>query len=810
MTVHTLPGSYRKIASLCGAGAALLGLLALLGWILGMPLLASIRSSFIPMAPVTAVALLCLGGLLLVQITSPGRESTGFVAAALSALLSAYGLIELVEYMGVSVLSLEEWLFPNPPILGAIPTGRMSPVTAAMLLFSGAVVPMLVLHSRGGERQRLWGDLAGCLGSVVAVTGLSFLLAYLHGAPLLYGGKTIPVAATTAFAFLLLGAGQILAAGKDSFPVRSMAGPSARAMLLRVFVSTTVVVVLAIDLLHLYVPYIFFRDDPFLSGISVMAFVVIAGGLIARVALKVGGDMDRSEAVRRQAEDKLRESEKRYRLLFDEMQTGFALHEIVCDPAGRPVDYRFLQINPAFERLTGLKREVVIGKTVREILPHIEPVWIERYGEVALTGKPARFVEFSADLNRWYETTAFSHGKGQFAAIFSDITERKTIEERLRQSLKMEAVGRLAGGIAHDFNNLLTVINGYSELILNTLPEGAPLRKEVEEIRGAGERAEALTRQLLAFGRKQVLQPKVLDLNAVLAGMKTMLGRLITENIDLLIVPGKDLGNVKADAGQLGQVIVNLALNSRDAMPGGGRLTIETMNVDLDKTSLAMNPSLAPGPYVLLSVSDTGAGMDEETRAHAFEPFFTTKEKGKGTGLGLSTVHGIVHQSGGQVSIYSEAGKGTTIKVYLPLTGGEAEAAAAPALDLLPVGRETILLVEDEEAVRQLVKEVLVQRGYTVLEAQDGAEAISVCSRHEGPLDLLVTDVVMPRMGGQEIAARLASRRPGMKILYMSGYTDNAIVHHGVLDPGTAFLQKPFTPDALARKVREVLDADHA
>ena len=385
--------------------------------------------------------------------------------------------------------------------------------------------------------------------------------------------------------------------------------------------------------------------------------------------------------------------------------------------------------------------------------------------------------------------------------------QRKQLEDQLRQSQKMEAIGQLTGGIAHDFNNMLTVILGYSELMLKRLPPDAPLRDDVEQVKEAGERASLLTKQLLAFSRKQVLQPKVLDLNTVLTNMDRMLQRLIGEDIALVAVPAPGLWHVYADPSQIEQVMMNLAVNARDAMPNGGKLTIETANVQLDDAYAHQHGPVQPGSYVMLAVSDTGCGMDRETQARIFEPFFTTKEPGKGTGLGLSTVYGIVKQSGGYVWVYSEVGRGTAFKIYLPRGEGAVETVepgVAPARTVR--GSEMILLVEDDRAVRVLARSTLQAHGYTVLEAHHGKHALQVYEQHAGPIHLLVTDVVMPEMSGRELADRLKPSRPNMKVLFMSGYTDKAIVHHGELDPGAAFLQKPFTPDALARKVREVLD----
>jgi signal transduction histidine kinase/ActR/RegA family two-component response regulator len=384
-------------------------------------------------------------------------------------------------------------------------------------------------------------------------------------------------------------------------------------------------------------------------------------------------------------------------------------------------------------------------------------------------------------------------------------------EEQLRQAQKMEAVGKLAGGVAHDFNNLLTAIICNSDLTLRRLGEDDPLRRNIEGIKGAGERAAALTRQLLAFSRKQVLQPKVLNLNDVVVETNKMLRRLIGEDIDLLTVLEPSLGQVKADPGQIDQVLINLCVNARDAMPRGGKLIIETANIYVDEEYARRHLSVRPGWYVMLVVTDSGCGMDAPTQERIFEPFFTTKEVGKGTGLGLSTVYGIVKQSGGNVWVYSEVGRGTTFKIYLPRTDQVAEQLdAGNAHDEPPAGTETVLLVEDEEMVRRMAHEILLMNGYQVLESSHGAEALDTCREHRGPIHLMLTDVVMPRMSGRELAEHAATLRPEMRVLYMSGYTDDSIVHHGVLDEGMAFIEKPFTPNSLAHKVRAALDSQAA
>jgi signal transduction histidine kinase/DNA-binding response OmpR family regulator len=429
------------------------------------------------------------------------------------------------------------------------------------------------------------------------------------------------------------------------------------------------------------------------------------------------------------------------------------------------------------------------------------------------------FRELTAEWSRKDGTTVAMRLSGRgisdelnnltFEIFTEDVTERRALEQQLRQSQKMEAIGRLAGGIAHDFNNLLMVISGYSEFLLERLGPDPGLRGPAQEISSASERATSLTRQLLAFSRKQMLTPKVIDLNGVVTENLRMLTRLIGEDIDLVMIPAAELGPVKADPSQIEQVIMNLAVNARDAMPQGGRLTIETANVKLDEAYARLHAPVQPGDYTMLAITDTGVGMDSETQSQIFEPFFTTKGT-KGTGLGLSTVYGIVKQSDGYIWVYSEPAKGTSFKIYLPhVTTEEArlvEQPVATATTPTETPRETILVVEDELNLRRLTRQFLDNQGYTVLEAADGAAAVQICVAHQGTIHLLLTDVIMPGMNGRELAQRVSEIRPNMKVLYMSGYTENAIGHNGTLDAGVKLLQKPFTLHALKATVREVLD----
>jgi two-component system, cell cycle sensor histidine kinase and response regulator CckA len=471
--------------------------------------------------------------------------------------------------------------------------------------------------------------------------------------------------------------------------------------------------------------------------------------------------------------------------------------------------------NQGAERIFGYSATEAIGRSILFLSPpggSVEGLTLMQRVERADAVEPFETVRVKKDGTLIHIALTLSAIKGPegevvgVSSVARDVTDSKNMEEMLRQSQKMDAVGQLAGGVAHDFNNLLGVILGYTGLMLNRLSPDDSNRQGIEEIQKAGDRAALLTRQLLAFSRKQVLQPKVLDLNAVVAGTEKLLQRLIGEHIELSVVLDPALARVKADAGQIEQIIMNLAVNARDAMASGGKLTIETSNVGLDEEYAEMHPSAQPGPHVMLSVTDTGRGMDAKTKDRIFEPFFTTKEFGKGTGLGLSTVYGIVKQSGGSVWVYTEIGLGTTFKIYLPCVDTKAEIASpGDRQEKVKGGSQTILVVEDETALLEVTRQSLAAVGYVILAAKSPAEAIRISERHPGPIHLMVTDVIMPGMNGAQLATHLSAPRPEMKVLYVSGYTDDTIVRHGVLDTGLAFLQKPFSPKTLRRKVGEVL-----
>jgi two-component system, cell cycle sensor histidine kinase and response regulator CckA len=539
-----------------------------------------------------------------------------------------------------------------------------------------------------------------------------------------------------------------------------------------------------------------------LRGTLTLATTVIVGGLFLLRQLHL---LRRVEEAQVEREASLRSSEERFEKAFRASPAAMSISTFR--------ERRLLDVNDRFAALTGFGREELIGRTVTDL-----GLWVDAEEHEALVrsvreGGSPRDAELQYRRKSGEIRTVLTSyvlvevgGEACLLGLSEDVSDRRFLEAQLRQAQKMEAVGRLAGGIAHDFNNLLTAILGYAGLMLRRLRPGDPLLHEAQEVRKAGERAADLTRQLLAFSRKQVLVPQVVDLGLVVAEIESMLRRVIGEDIELVTRTEAGLWVARVDAGQVGQVILNLAVNARDAMPGGGRLTIALQNVEVDEAFIREHPGAKPGSYVMLRVTDTGVGMSPETQSHVFEPFFTTKEIGKGTGLGLATVYGIVKQSDGYVAVRSGLGLGSTFAVYLPRVAGVARPREPERMMNETRGSETVLLVEDEEAVRRLVREILESAGYAVLDAASGAEAIERSHDHPGPIHLMMTDVVMPGMSGPQLANQITAARPGIRVLYTSGYPDDALGSLGALRPGTAFLQKPVTPDELADRVRQVLD----
>jgi hypothetical protein len=508
---------------------------------------------------------------------------------------------------------------------------------------------------------------------------------------------------------------------------------------------------------------------------------------------------------RRRWEEALRKKEEMFRLLFN----NNPLPTFVIDQG----TLRFLEVNDAAVQQYGYSLPEFREMTALEIRPEAERAkYIEHLRQSHDDGPHTGHWQHRKKDGKIFQVESISHeldysGRRVRLVVAQDISERHILEQQLRQSQKMEAVGRLAGGIAHDFNNLLMVIKGHTELLLNVLPPAEQYSRKIEQIERAADRASALTRQLLAFSRLQVLQPRVMNLNDVVHDMGRLLPRMIGEDVELVIRTSEDLGAIRADASQMEQVIMNLAVNARDAMPGGGKLLIETSNTELDSAYNTRHPIVRQGRYVLIAVSDTGTGMSAETQAHIFEPFFTTKAQGKGTGLGLATVYGIVKQSGGFIWVYSELGRGTSFKIYLPRVDQPVEriSPVVPSVSEAPRGTATILLTEDEQDVREVAREFLESGGYAVIEARDGAEALGFVHKHEATINLLVTDMVMPGMTGLELAARLKEKRPGLRILYMSGYSDRAAAESLQSDPSMRLLTKPFSRWALLRAVHELL-----
>lgn len=865
---------YQRISQVCGLLVMLVSGAALIGWFSGSVILKGIRSGYIPMAPNTALVFLLLGASLTIVATGSIR----FLHIIRLAVVLAVTLVvaRMSEYLTALEFRVDHWLFRFPSEqIGLAPVGKMAFFTAITFLFLGTALFLFTW-----PKQR-WANSAGQgLSIVVAFIGLAFSLGYLYGAPLMYGGRSIPMALNTAICFFISGTGLLIKGSIRNIEERGSAREAlqlahnelearvkertaeldAQREFLRAIVDTSPNPIFVknsagrFTLVNKAVERAYGRSSHEILGKTeadldgyhkeIQTFVQDDEEVIHTLkakfipeeeltnpktgetrlfqTIKVPLTLPGTETVhilgvatditeRKRSEEALRETEERYRLLFDSNPQAMWVYD--------RDNLTFLAVNDAAVFHYGYSREEFLSMTIKDIRPQEDvPVLLDNLSNEGGLNVAGAWKHRKKDGTR-IDVEVISHplvfaGRNAKLVLANDITERKRAEEalgeteeQLRQSQKLEGVGQLAGGIAHDFNNLLTVITGFSALAMRGLQPEDPVRANLEEIKKAGDRATSLTRQLLAFSRRQVLQPKTLNLDSVVSEMEKLLRRLIGENIDLRAVLEPNLGSVKADPGQIEQIILNLVVNARDSMPEGGKLTIETDNVYLDEEYVKNHVGSQAGPHVMLAVSDTGSGMDQKTQARIFEPFFTTKELGKGTGLGLSTVYGIVKQSGGNIWVYSEVGKGTTFKIYLPRVDEDAQRYKRTSdLEQVFQGTETILLVEDEEMLRKLAHQTLTMYGYHVLDAANGDTAISVCKQHEGPIQLLLTDVIMPGMSGREVARRLLDLRPEARVLFMSGYTDDAIVHQGVLDEAANFIQKPFPPDSLAQKVREVLD----
>jgi len=778
-----LPSPYDRVAAATAATIALHGLTVLLGWWAGWSLFVTPPPSFIPMAPSTALAFLLLGTTLFTRIVWVQQVDVRGAIAMVAWSVAAAVLLNLLF-----PARLDQFLGGGTGQFGAVRLGVMSPVTAAALL------PLAVAVALAGPSRRV----ASASASVSAAVGATVALGYAYGTPLLYGSGTIPVALPTGLSLLLLGYAVVLVAGPGVWPIQPLVGSSPRARMLRAFLPATAGMILLIGFV-----YARFGDLLGSNRVLVAAWLGVLGGglmtvLVSRLARRLGGELEQADADRHRAE-------RRYREMFEQALVGVATTTL---------DGRIALCNAAFAHMFGYESpEVLQGQ------PATQLYWDagDREPVLAQLRKTGALVNFEQRMRRkdgtpvWVLANITLHqdasGETRIENTVLDITERKGLEQQLWQAQKLDALGSLAGGVAHDFNNLLTAIVGYAELIRDELAPDDPRREDLEEIDRACGRAAALTRQLLAFSRRQPFEPKALRLDESVREMEKMLRRLLGPEVRLVTAENKDLPPVWADPSQIEQVVLNLAVNARDAMPGGGTLTIETRTEVFDERYTAEQVDLAPGAYVQLAVSDTGTGMDKETVARVFEPFFTTKEKGKGTGLGLATVYGIVKQSRGHILVYSEVGVGTTFKCYFPVTDVEVSRAAIAAVPERIGGQETILVVEDEAPILKLAVSALERQGYRVLTASDGETAMRIAAEHDGIIDLLLSDGVLSGMRVPELLRRVRSGRPQTKILLMSGYSQEAVFQNEIVEPQTAFLAKPFTASQLTARVREVLDA---
>ncbi|MDP2998502.1 MAG: response regulator, partial [Bryobacterales bacterium] len=890
------------MAQRCAGAACGIAMLALAGWLGGARLLAGQWGGAIPMAPSTALAFLFLGGGLFSHARWFGPRLGRLFALASAGLPAGLGLLALAQFATGFDSGVERTLARTNELFGHIPLGRMSPLTAAsFLLESGAL--MLLLRA---ARWRFAASLAALLALAAAAINLVVVVGYAYGAPLLYGGVTIPVALPTALAFVLIGAGQIGLALPGVPAARAWRGDSMRGLLLRAFLPAMLALILLAGWLDVMQPAVASLNPALWHSLTALLACVLIVAIAGWTARRTGDAIERAREALEKNRRLLAETERMgnvggWELDIDTgeqvwTEAAYQIHEVdmayqptlskgvnFYAPGSRPIIERAVEraiqhgepfdleleiitakgnlrsvhavgkADPEHRKVIGFIQDITGRKRAEEALREasaLTQILLDSMPTVALLMRPhSREIVASnraaVRIGAVPGTTCFATWAGRDAPCpwclapqvwatgeeqhlevehqgvvwdahwipvsedlymhyAFDITERKLTEAKLAQAQKMESIGRLAGGVAHDFNNLLTVINGYSLLLLGKLNAADPLRASIEQIHKAGERAAGLTSQLLAFSRKQVLEPRVLDLNRVVGEMRPMLERLVGEDVQVRVELSKQAGMVHADPHQIEQVIMNLVVNARDAMPQGGKLLIETDVAELDSSYARSHPEARAGRYVLLAVSDTGVGMDPETRRQIFEPFFTTKGAGKGTGLGLSMVEGIVAQSGGHIQVYSEPGQGTTFRVYLPSVEDAAPVSQSEAAAALG-GEETVLVVEDQAEVREYAVTVLKAYGYRVIQAGSAAQALLMFEPERGRIDLVLTDVVMPKVGGPELAGRLEKLQPGIKVLFMSGYTDNVIVHHGVLEEGAQFIQKPFSPEQLAARVREVL-----
>lgn len=817
---QTEPASLRRClafahtASLIGV---VVGTLVLLSWAIDIRILKSLLPDYASMKPLTALCFVLCGLSLRVYSTRPetleSRSARGIAALAMAAVAAIIALASLCEYLLHLDTGIDRMLFRQTILTADIANpGRMAPATALALMLLA-----LALCCRDAVFP---GAIRICETFSLLTTSLGFVavLGYLYGVTALYRYSIyVSTALHTAVTLVMLGIGVLMARPSRGL-VATATSELLGGLMARRILPVAIFVPIVIGWLRMMGQRAGLYGNEFglalFTTTNVIIFTIVIW-LSARSLNRMDGDGRRAaQTILQSAEDltnaneQLRASDERFTLFMKNLPASAFLK----DSHGT-----YLWGNAAWQSQFPEEMGNLIGKTDAELwTPDIAAVFGASDQKVIRDQAPIQLIETTktgADVRHRIVSKFPLHGRDGallIGGVAFDTTESKRLEAQLHQAQKLEAIGLLAGGVAHDFNNLLTVILGYADVSKIACQEGGDAVTPLEEIHKAALRAASLTNQLLAFGRKQVMQPQTITVNAVLSDMQRMLRRLIRENVTLRVSPASDLGFVKADPVQIQQIVLNLAMNAQDAMPDGGSLTIETANVRLDETYVETHREIQPGYYVMLAVSDTGSGMDAGTLAHIFEPFFTTKGVGKGTGLGLATVYGVVKQSGGHIWVYSEPGQGASFKIYLPRLEAPVAGAGAPVRPE-PRSRaqagETLLIAEDEDMVRLLMVRACAKAGYHVLDARNGDEALALSDSYPGMIHLLVTDVIMPGISGRVLADQVTARRPEIQVLFCSGYAENAIVHHGVLSTGVEFLQKPFTPPILLERIQALLAA---
>ncbi|MBI5408298.1 MAG: response regulator [Nitrospirae bacterium] len=795
-----------RTVSVCVVMTVFIGGVSLAGWVLGMLIIASITRSFIPMAPSTALAFIFLSLALLVHVGYPVQRRLRIFTAGFVLLVLLICSVILLNNVADIKIDIERLLVPDPPKLGNVSMGRMSPVTAGNFLAAAFSLLLLLILPEG---KRSGKSIAVLLAMAVVLVGLWVSLSYLYGTFVFYETTIIPVALNTSAAFIILGVGIIASAGASYWPVSSLVGSSVKARLLRSFLPVTIAVVLIFGWLTTVI-FMRFLDPSLIAALTAVLSIVIISFTVSRIAKVIGGEIDLADINRRKAEGALRESEERYRRITEAISDYIYTVRI---ENGRLVETKHSEACFAVTGYTSREFAADPGLWFKMAAEKYRSL-VRKQAEDVFSGRFPQAIEHRIirkdGVMRWVESTVVPNydinGKLiSYDGILRDVTERKDLEAQLLHAQKMETIGQLAGGIAHDFNNIMSAIVNYTYLLKKRMKEDDPSQDQIDQIFSLSMKASEITGGLLAFSRKNFLNPLPVNLNKAVLNMEKLLSKFIGEDVQLkLKLSDKDLV-IMADGAQMEQVIINLATNARDAMPDGGSLTIETDLVTLNEDFIRMHGFGRPGDYALLSVADTGLGMDEQTKRRIFEPFFTTKEAGKGTGLGLAIIYGIVKQHDGYITVYSEPGTGTTFKIYFrTVTAQVPEKDETKALHFFG-NAETILVAEDEAAVRNSMKSLLEKFGYSVIEAADGEEALEQFRKHKEEITLLLLDVIMPKKNGREVYEEIKKITPGIKVIYTSGYRSEIIDRKGALKDGITVISKPVFPDKLLETIRDVI-----